>query len=100
VVGEFADQHVELVAINLQEAPEQIKAALQRLQLDMTVALDSDGRVAEKYGATAIPQTVIIGRDGKVARLFVGGGARFDEQLREALTSVLSPGAKQPDPQP
>ncbi len=100
VVDEFADQQVKLVAINLQEAPEQIKAALERLQLDMTVALDSDGRVAEKYGATAIPQTVIIGRDGKVARLFVGGGARFDEQLREALTSVLSPDAEKPDPQP
>ncbi len=100
VVEEFADQQVELVAINLQEAPEQIKVALERLQLDMTVALDTDGRVAEKYGATAIPQTVIIGRDGNVARLFVGGGARFDEQLRKALTSVLSPNTEETDPQP
>ena len=41
-------------------------------------------------GATAIPQTVIIDRQGKVARLFVGGSARFSEQLREALKNVLS----------
>ena len=38
----------------------------------------------------SIPQTVVIGRDGKVARLFVGAGKRFDEQLRVALRSVLS----------
>ncbi|MBI2823778.1 MAG: TlpA family protein disulfide reductase [Planctomycetia bacterium] len=92
VAREFADQGVKLVAINLEETPDKVKAALERLQLDMTVALDRDGRVAEKYGATSIPQTVIVGRDGKVARLFVGGSARFDEQLRAALQSVLSGG--------
>jgi len=90
VAREFADKGVKLVAVNLEETPEQVKAALGRLQLDMPVALDRQGRVAERYGATAIPQTVIIGRDGKVARLFVGASARFDEQLRGALTSVLA----------
>jgi thiol-disulfide isomerase/thioredoxin len=86
---EFAEQGVQLVAINLEESSERIKTTLQRLKLDTAVALDKDGRVAERYGATAIPQTVIIDREGKVARLFVGGGARFDEQLRQALKSVL-----------
>jgi hypothetical protein len=55
----------------------------------MTVALDQNGSVAEKYGATAIPQTVIINREGTIARLFVGGGPHFDDQLREALKAVL-----------
>ena len=89
VVHEFAEQGVELIAINLEETPEQVKAALARLSLSTTVALDRDGRVAERYGATSIPQTVIIDREGKVARLFVGGGARFDEQLRTALKTVI-----------
>ena len=40
--------------------------------------------MAEKYGANAIPQTVIIDRDGNVARLFVGGGPHLGDQLREA----------------
>jgi len=90
VAAEFAEQGVKLVAINLEETPDRVKAALERLQLHMPVALDRNGRVAEKYGATSIPQTVIIGPDGKVARLFVGASARFDEQLRTALRSVLS----------
>ena len=89
VVEEFADQGVELFAINLEESADKITKALERLKLSTTVVLDKNGRIAEKYGATAIPQTVIIDREGKVARLFVGGGARFDEQLRAALKTVL-----------
>jgi thiol-disulfide isomerase/thioredoxin len=91
VAREFASQDVRLVAINLQETPEKIRTALERLKLETEVALDRDGRVAERYGATAIPQTVIIDRDGKVARLFIGGGPRFGEQLRQALKSVIDP---------
>lgn len=90
VAAEFAEQGVQLVAINLEETPDQIKTALSRLKLETAVALDKDGRIAERYGATDIPQTVIIGRDGKVARLFVGGGSRFDDRLRQALKAVLA----------
>lgn len=89
VTHEFADQGVELFAVNLEEKPDKIKAALERLKLSPKVLLDSDGRIAERYGATAIPQTVIINRDGTVARLFVGGGPRFDDQLRSALKAVI-----------
>jgi peroxiredoxin len=87
---DFQDQGVQLVAVNLQESPEQITAMLERHQLKMTVALDRDGIVADKYKAAAIPQTVIIQRDGTVARLFVGGGPHFDDQLREALKAVIA----------
>jgi peroxiredoxin len=62
---------------------------LVRHKLAMTVALDRDGAVAEKYSANAIPQTVIIDREGKIARLFIGGGAHFDDELREALKTVV-----------
>jgi peroxiredoxin len=96
VTREFKDQGVQLVAVNLQEAPKQITAMLERHKLDMTVALDVDGAVAQRYGANAIPQTVIIDRDGTVARLFIGGGPHFDDQLREALKAVLT-GAKDED---
>ena len=89
VAQEFADRGVSLVTINLQEKDDRIKTALEKLKLEMPVALDRDGRVAERYGAVAIPQTVIIDRAGKVARLFVGGGPRFDDQLRTALEAVL-----------
>ena len=51
VAREFADQGVKLVAVNLAETPDQVRTALTQLQLDMPVALDRQGRVAEQYGA-------------------------------------------------
>jgi len=86
----FKDQGVQLVAVNLQETAEQVTALLERQKLAVTVALDRDGKVADQYKAVAIPQTVIIDRQGKVARLYVGGGAHLEDQLREALKSVLA----------
>jgi thiol-disulfide isomerase/thioredoxin len=90
VMEEFKDKDVRLVAVNLQEDAKKIASVLERHKMHVTVALDRDGAVAEKYAANAIPQTVIVDREGKIARLFVGGGPHFDDQLRDALKAVLS----------
>ncbi len=95
VSREFADQGVQLIAVNLQETPAKITAMLERQKLSPKVALDRDGAIAEKYGATAIPQTVVIDREGKVTRLFIGGGPRLGDQLREALQATLALGQPQ-----
>ncbi|MFO0889972.1 MAG: TlpA disulfide reductase family protein [Isosphaeraceae bacterium] len=100
VAREFQDRGVRLIAVNLQEEPEQITPMLERHKLHPTVALDRDGAVAEKYAAAAIPQTVIIDREGNIARLFVGGGNQLADQLREALRSVLQEGADKADQKP
>lgn len=89
-VRELEDRGVRLVAVNLQETPEAMSTLLNRLELDVTVAMDRDGRVAKHYAAAAIPQTVIVDRAGTVNRVFVGGGRHYDQQLREALQNLLS----------
>jgi thiol-disulfide isomerase/thioredoxin len=89
IATEFRDRNVQLIAVNLQESPEQISSMLSRHKLHPDVALDRDGAVADKYSANAIPQTVIIDRAGIVARLFIGGGPHLGDQLRDALDAVL-----------
>jgi peroxiredoxin len=96
--GAFKDQGVMLVAVNLQETAEQVTALLERQKLKVTVALDRDGSVADRYRAVAIPQTVIIDREGKVARVFVGGGGHLEDQLKDALKAVLT-GEKPKEPE-
>ena len=90
VVGEFKDQEVELFAINLEETAEQVETTLERRKLNLPVVLDRDGVAAQRYEATAIPQTVIIAPDGTVARVFVGSSRNFSEQLRAAIKEVLA----------
>lgn len=87
---EFAQRGVKLVAVNMQEDAASVKGLMERLKLEPTVALDIDGATAEKYSVTAIPQTVVIDREGKVARLFVGGGPTFLAQLRESLEALTT----------
>ncbi len=41
--GEFKEQGVRLVAVNLQETAEQVTGMLERQKLKVTVALDRDG---------------------------------------------------------
>jgi thiol-disulfide isomerase/thioredoxin len=84
-VKEIGEDKVHLVAINIQETPERVKAAVERLKLDATVVLDRDGEVAAAYNANAIPQTVIIDKDGKVTHVFVGGGVKIVDAIRAAL---------------
>ncbi|HET6880002.1 MAG TPA: TlpA disulfide reductase family protein [Pirellulales bacterium] len=84
--------HVALVAINLRESAEQAKTALERMGVDATAVLDRDGAVAARYGATAIPHTVVIGPDGNVLRVLIGAGTETEKQLK----AVLEPAQDEP----
>jgi len=90
VAHEFEAQGVQLIGVNLQEESKTISSMLERQKLKLTVALDHDGVVAGKYAATAIPQTVVIDRNGAVARLFVGSSPHLEEQLRNAVRPLLT----------
>ncbi len=87
------------VAVNLEETPEQIQALLKRLKLEIPVALDRDGAIAARYGVSAIPQTLIIDREGKVVCHFVGGSTHFAKDLNDALHGATTgTPAKSPSP--
>jgi thiol-disulfide isomerase/thioredoxin len=88
VVKDFADRDVRLFAVNMEEQPDQIRTVLERHKMKFPVALDRDGAVAARYAVTAIPQTVLVDRDGKIVRLFVGGGKKTADALRAALQEL------------
>ncbi|MDA0282154.1 MAG: TlpA disulfide reductase family protein [Planctomycetota bacterium] len=88
VVEDFADHKVRLLAVNMEEQPAEIKSTLERHKLDVPVVLDMDGVAAARYSVTSIPQTVVIDREGNVARLFVGGGPKLAGPLRKALEEL------------
>lgn len=89
VVKEVGGKQVELIAVNVQESKERVATAVGRLGITATVLLDVDGEVSAQYQANAIPQTVIIDRNGTVTQLFVGGGNKFVENFEAALKKAL-----------
>jgi thiol-disulfide isomerase/thioredoxin len=91
VAEELAGRGVKLVAVNMQEDAAAINAALERLKIAPTVALDIDGAAAERYQVSAIPQTVVIDAEGKVAALYIGANPGFADELRGAIEKLLLP---------
>lgn len=97
-LAEYNPEQVQLVSVNLEERPEQIRPVMERHQLHAAVALDIDGVAARRYQANAIPQLVVIDQAGVVVRVFVGGGQSTVTQLRAALDELLkAPAVVQPE---
>jgi thiol-disulfide isomerase/thioredoxin len=93
VTKSFADKGVRLYAVNLQETVAEVQRYLKEQGLDVNVAFDKDGGVAEKYKADSIPETVIIGQDGTVQVVHVGLSPALEQELTRELT-VLVKGEK------
>jgi cytochrome c biogenesis protein CcmG/thiol:disulfide interchange protein DsbE len=53
------------------------------------VLLDTQGRVAKKYNAVALPRTVLLSPDGEIVFATVGYRPSNDEKLEEALVPIL-----------
>lgn len=81
--AEFSKKGLKVFAVNLRETDEQVRAFIQKTNVSVPVLMDRDGSVGAAYGASSIPLTVVIGRDGKVVRTLLG--AHPEEDLREAL---------------
>lgn len=63
---------VEIVLINCGESTRTVQAFLARQDYTFPVGCDTTQAISSAYGITAIPRTVIFGRDGTVAEDFVG----------------------------
>ena len=92
--GQFPADKVKFIAVNQAEAPEQVKRFLETRQWSMTVALDAGQAVSKQYGMEAIPYTVIVGPDGKVAWVQTGFAEDGDEKVSEEIKTLLGGNAE------
>ena len=86
---ELADKGLKVFAVNLKEDKDTAKNYVQQNNLTFPVPLDKVGGVATKYKVRGIPTTVVIGRDGKIAKVFVGFGQGSEERMRQAIKEAL-----------
>jgi thiol-disulfide isomerase/thioredoxin len=61
-----------LLAINLGDDEEEIKAYMQSRRIQTRVLIDSDSRVGQSYGTSSIPVQFIIDKDGILRHRQVG----------------------------
>lgn len=91
VVNAFPEGFVTFCAVNQGETPPLVTGFLEaRKWQDTPVALDFNLKVGRAYEAEAIPHTVVIDPEGKIAWVHSGYAPDLKEKLFEAIATVLS----------
>jgi len=86
---EYASRGVRYFAVNLREKPETIRSCLDKAGLKITVALDTDGKMAEAFQVRGIPTMVIVDRNNIIRKVHVGAAPNVGDELREVLDSLM-----------
>ena len=84
---ELKEKGMSAFAVDLQEGKETIQPVKAKLIPDVPVLLDEKSDVAKLYGVSGIPQTVVIGKDGKVKKVFIGSGQ--EAKIKAAVEAAL-----------
>jgi peroxiredoxin len=84
---ELAGQGLKAYAIDLEEGKDLVRPVKEKLIPDVPVLLDEKGTVSPLYKVNGIPQTVIIGKDGKIKKVFVG--VEEESVLRKAIEGAM-----------
>jgi cytochrome c biogenesis protein CcmG/thiol:disulfide interchange protein DsbE len=67
------DKRLQLIGINYKDAPDNAQRFLGRYGNPFaSVGVDGNGRAAIEWGVYGVPETFIVGRDGKIAYKLVG----------------------------
>lgn len=90
VAKKFKEKGLVFYAVNAGEEADVIKTFLTEAKMDVPVALDTDGKIAELYKVEGIPQTLLIGTDGKVQVVHVGFSPNLGQLLSEQIEAVLA----------
>jgi len=81
----WQDRGVRLVTINTKDGPVAARSFLHRLNVSHLLAVsDPEGRLAVAWGATGVPETVVVDRHGTVRARWLGAVQRnwLDEELQ------------------
>ncbi|HEX2364804.1 MAG TPA: DsbE family thiol:disulfide interchange protein [Bradyrhizobium sp.] len=73
LTGLGKDTRIQVIGINYKDSPENARRFLGRYGNPFgMVGVDGNGRAAIEWGVYGVPETFIVGRDGKIAYKLVG----------------------------
>lgn len=93
-IAELADEYmpkgVAVYTVNLADPPERVKNLLDSLNIGPPVLMDPEGKAASLYLVRVIPQIMLIGRNGIVRHVNIGGGTGMKAELKRLLDRELA----------
>jgi cytochrome c biogenesis protein CcmG/thiol:disulfide interchange protein DsbE len=89
------DKRLQLVGINYKDAADNARRFLGRYGNPFgIVGVDANGRGAIEWGVYGVPETFLVGRDGRIAYKLVGGitPENFERVLKVEIDKALKAG--------
>lgn len=80
-----------IIAVNLDENPDDALGFLERNPVGFTVVLDPSAETASQWQVAAMPSSYLIGPDQLVHKAWVGFRAPHEEEIEHAVQALLSP---------
>jgi cytochrome c biogenesis protein CcmG/thiol:disulfide interchange protein DsbE len=90
------DKRIQIVGINYKDGADNARRFLGRYGNPFgIVGVDGNGRAAIDWGVYGVPETFIVGRDGRISYKLVGGvtAANFDSVLKVEIDKALNKGS-------
>jgi cytochrome c biogenesis protein CcmG, thiol:disulfide interchange protein DsbE len=82
------DSRLQLIGINYKDAPDNARRFLSRYGNPFSsIGVDGNGRAAIEWGVYGVPETFIVGRNGKIAYKLVG--PITPDNIRSALVAEI-----------
>ncbi|MFN8741250.1 MAG: TlpA family protein disulfide reductase [Pirellula sp.] len=89
IAEDFGNEAFSFYAVNVDEEPNVVQGSAIVLGISNNCLLDPKGTISKAYGASAIPYTVVIDKEGIVRRVFVGANDEAFNTLRESISKYL-----------
>ena len=86
---DLKDEGLAMVAVNLQETPEQVRPFIEGMKLSFDILLDRRGEVGREYGTRALPTSFLIGKDGTIITRVIGGRDWNTPEIKAVLRTLL-----------
>ena len=89
------DKRIRVVGINYKDQPDNARRFIGRYGNPfVTVGADSNGRASIDWGVYGVPETFLIGRDGRIAYKLVGPitAENIAAQIKPAIEKALAAG--------
>lgn len=97
--NKYRDQGLEVIGLNIGDGsgtPEtipEIKAFVERMKLNYTIARSPNEATAQFYQITkqqVVPQTLLVDREGHLRGVFVGGGRSVIDSMKTTLDKTMA----------
>ncbi len=90
IQARYKDKGFEVIAITLDESPDDATAFLRKYPAAFTVAFDRKGKVAEGYGLKVMPTSYLIDKRGYIVETYEGFNKSLKKKAETAIEQLVT----------